>query len=93
MGPLEIGSLQPEALTPRSAPFLTSWEKYALRRLPGRTARVCFGLEQLTPARFNDQLRLRMQEEALDEFLDIRVKRILAGEAAELEPLHYDRDA
>ena len=43
-------------------------------------------LEQLTPARFNDQLRLRMQDEALNEFLDIRVKKILAGEAAHLSP-------
>ena len=50
-------------------------------------------LEQLTPARFDDQLRLRMQDEALDEFLANRVTRILAGEAAQLETLHYDRDA
>ena len=42
--------------------------------------------------RFDDHLRLRMQDEALDEFLSHRVTRILAGEAAQLEPLHYDRD-
>ena len=54
---------------------------------------VLLRLEQLTPARFDDQLRLRMQDEALDEFLDARVTRILAGDSAQLEPLHYDRDA
>ena len=54
---------------------------------------VLLRLEQLTPARFDDQLRLRMQDEALDEFLSNRVNRILSGEAAQLEPLHYDRDA
>ena len=34
-----------------------------------------------------------MQDEALNEFLDNRVKKILAGEADQLESLHYDREA
>ena len=89
MGPMEIGTLQPQPL------------QDLLRALrPGEICspkimgewHVLLRLEQLTPARFNDQLRLLMQQEALDEFLDGRVNRILAGEAAELEPLHYDRD-
>ena len=89
MGPMEIGTLQPQPL------------QDLLRSLrPGEICspkimgewHVLLRLEQLTPARFNDQLRLRMQQEALDEFLDNRVNRILAGEAAELEPRHYDRD-
>ena len=90
MGPLEIGTLQPQtlqdllrALRPGeicSPKILGEWQ-------------VLLRLEQLVPARFDDQLRMRMQDEALDEFLSKRVKRILAGESAQLEPLHYDRDA
>lgn len=90
MGPLEIGTLQPQTL------------QDLLRRLrPGEICspkllgewHVLLRLEQLTPARFDDQLRLRMQDEALDEFLTHRVTRIMAGDADQLEPLHYDRDA
>ena len=90
MGPMEIGTLQPQTL------------QDLLRGLrPGEICspkimgewHVLLRLEQLTPARFDEQLRLRMQDEALDEFLSNRVNRILAGEAAQLEPLHYDRDA
>ena len=90
MGPMEIGSLQPQTLQDLlrglrpgeicSPKLLGEWH-------------VLLRLEQLTPARFDDQLRLRMQDEALDEFLTGRVTRILSGEAAQLEPLHYDRDA
>ena len=89
MGPMEIGTLQPQplqdllrALRPGeicSPKILGEWH-------------VLLRLEQLTPARFNDQLRLRMQDEALDEFLTNRVTKIMAGEAAQLEPLHYDSD-
>lgn len=90
MGPMEIGSLQPQTLQDLlrglrpgeicSPKLLGQWH-------------VLLRLEQLTPARFDDQLRLRMQDEALDQFLTNRVTRILAGEADQLEPLHYDRDA
>ena len=90
MGPLEIGTLQPQTL------------QDLLRALrPGEISSpkllgewfVLLRLEQLTPARFDDQLRLRMQDEALDEFLANRVTRILAGEADQLDTLHYDCDA
>ena len=90
MGPIEIGTLQPQtlqdllrALRPGeicSPKILGEWH-------------VLLRLEQLTPARFDDQLRLRMQDEALDEFLAKRVTRILAGEGSQLEPLYYDREA
>ena len=90
MGPLEIGTLQPQPLQDLlrglrpgeicSPKILGEWQ-------------VLLRHEQLTPARFDEQLRLRMQDEALDEFLDNRVARTLAGEADQLEPLHYDRDA
>ena len=90
MGPLEIGSLQPQTL------------QDLLRGLrPGEICspkvlgewHVLLRLEQLVPARFDNELRLRMQDEALDEFLAKRVIRIMAGEANQLEPLYYDRDA
>lgn len=90
MGPMEIGTLHPQplqdllrALRPGeicSPKILGEWH-------------VLLRLEQLTPARFNDQLRLRLQDEALNEFLTNRVNSILAGKAAEVEPLHYDNDA
>lgn len=90
MGPLEIGTLQPQPLQDLlrglrpgeicSPKILGEWH-------------VLLRLEQLKPARFDDELRLRMQDEALDEFLTDRVSRILSGKAAQLEPLHYDRDA
>ena len=89
MGPMEIGTLQPQPLQDllrgmrpgeiSSPKILGEWH-------------VLLRLEQLTPARFDDDLRSRMQIEALDEFLSNRVARILAGEAAQLQPLHYDRD-
>ena len=89
MGPMEIGQLQPQtlqdllrALRPGeicSPKILGDWQ-------------VLLRLEQLTPARFDDELRLRMQDEALDEFLTSRVSQIMAGDAAQLQPLHYDRD-
>lgn len=90
MGPMEIGNLQPQIL------------QDLLRTLrPGEICPpkalgdwyVLLRLEQLTPARFDDQLRLRLQDEALDEFLTHRVARIMAGEASQLEPLYYDQDA
>ena len=83
MGPLAIGTLQPQTLQDLlrglrpgeicSPKILGEWQ-------------VLLRLEQLTPARFDEQLRLRMQDEALDEFLDNRVARTLAGEADQLEP-------
>ena len=90
MGPMEIGTLQPQTL------------QDLLRGLrPGEICspkvlgewHVLLRLEQLIPARFDNELRLRMQDEALDEFLAKRVIRIMAGEADQLEPLYYDRDA
>ena len=31
-------------------------------------------------------------QEALDEFLNQRVKAVLAGESSKLDPIHYERD-
>ena len=45
---------------------------------------------QLKPARFDEAMRSKMQKESLDAFLEGRVKRVLAGEADTLEPIHYD---
>lgn len=90
MGPMEIGTLQPEALQDLLRELRPG--QISSPRLLGEW-HVLVRLEQLTPARFNDQLRLRMQDEALDEFLQNRVSRILAGEAAQLDPLHYHCDS
>ena len=38
-------------------------------------------LEQLQPARFDEEMREQMQQEALDEFLQERVKCVLQGKA------------
>lgn len=90
MGPMPIGSLQPQqlqdllrALRPGelSAPkALGEWH-------------VLLRLEQLTPARFDEAMRKRMLQEALDEFLKDRVTTLLAGNADNLEPIHYDPES
>ena len=43
---------------------------------------------QLSPV--DDAMREQMLQEALDSFLEVRVNRVLAGEAARLDPIHYD---
>ena len=87
IGPMAIGLLQPEVL------------QEILRRLrPGELSaprqlgewHVLMRLEQLKPARFDDGMREQMEQEALNAFLEDRVKRVLAGEADALEPIHYD---
>ena len=90
IGPIPIGLLQPEALQIilRS---LRPGELSAPRRLG--EWHVLMRLEQLKPARFDDVMRKRMQQEALNEFLEQRVKRVLAGEAESLEPIHYDPES
>ena len=50
-------------------------------------------LEQLKPARFDEAMREQMQQEALTSFLEHRVKRVLAGEADGLDPIHYDPES
>ena len=90
IGPMAIGLLQPELL------------QETLRRLkPGELAaprqvgewHVLVRLEQLKPARFDEAMREQMQQEALDSFLDERVKCVLNGEADRLEPIHYDPES
>ena len=87
IGPMPIGLLQPEVLQDilRS---LRPGELSAPRQL-GEWF-VLMRLEQLKPARFDESMREQMQQEALDAFLEERVKRVLAGEADTLEPIHYD---
>ena len=90
IGPLPIGSLQPVLL------------QDILRSLrPGQLSpprqlgewQVLLRLEQLKPARFDEAMRSKMQKESLDAFLEERVKRVLAGEADTLEPIHYDSES
>ena len=90
IGPIPIGSLQPEVL------------QEILRRLrPGELSaprqigewHVLMRLEQLKPARFDEAMREQMQQEALTAFLEHRVKRVLAGEADGLDPIHYDPES
>ena len=87
IGPMPIGWLQPQVL------------QEILRSLrPGQLSaprqlgewHVLLRLEQLKPARFDEAMREQMQQEALNAFLEERVKRILAGEADTLQPIHYD---
>ena len=90
IGPMPIGLLQPEIL------------QRILRSLrPGELAAPCqlgewhvlMRLEQLKPARFDESMRENMQQEALSTFLEERVKRVLAGEADTLDPIHYDPES
>ena len=90
LGPMSISLLQPNVL------------QEILRGLrPGQLCapqqlgewHVLMRLEQLKPARFDDAMREQMQQEALDAFLEERIKRVLAGEADSLEPIHYDHES
>ena len=90
IGPMPIGLLQPELL------------QEILRRLrPGELSaprqlgdwHVLMRLEQLKPARFDEAMREQMQMEALNAFLDDRVKQVLAGDADNLDPIHYDSES
>ncbi len=84
IGPLTISQVQP----PQMAQVLRS-----LR--PGQIHRPCqigewfvlLRLEQLTPARFDDQMEQMLLKQKLEDFLQERVRKLLAGEA--LEELHY----
>ena len=50
-------------------------------------------LEKLTPARLDDQVRAQMIQESLDQFLDERVSKIMAGMGDSLDPFHYDPES
>ena len=87
IGPISVGSLQPKVL------------QEILRSLrPGQLSapqqlgewHVLMRLEQLKPARFDESMREQMLQEALNEFLEQRVKLVLAGKADSLEPINYD---
>ena len=87
VGPMPIGLLQPAMLQDvlrglkagELAPPIALGEWQLLLRL-----------EKLTPARLDDQVREQMLQESLDQFLDDRVSKIIAGEGDSLDPLHYD---
>ncbi len=85
MGPMPIGSLQPALLGEM------------LRNLrPGQLMpphilgewHLLLRLEQLTPARFDQQMINQLLDEQLNNFLQQRVQSIING--LELEPLVYD---
>ena len=85
IGPVTIGSLQPEELKSRlrslsighiSPPFLLGeWN-------------VILKLEQLNPAQFDSSTRTKLLNEKLDSFLDERVNKCISGEVN--EPIYYD---
>jgi parvulin-like peptidyl-prolyl isomerase len=88
IGPLTMGQLAPPQLAE------------ILRRLqPGRVSAplqlgewtVLLRLEQLTPARFDATMRSTLLQQNLNDFLEERVKRRLAGQP--LDPLTYHHDA
>ena len=90
IGPMPIGLLQPSVLQ-EILRSLRPGELSAPRQLG--EWHVLLRLEQLKPARFDEAMRERMYQEALDAFLEERVKRVLAGEAESLEPIHYDPES
>lgn len=87
IGPMKIGQLQPEVLQ-EILRSLKPGELSAPRQLG--EWHVLMRLEQLKPARFDEEMREQMQREALDAFLEERVRCVLAGKADTLEPIHYD---
>ena len=90
IGPMPIGLLQPAVL------------QEILRSLrPGQLSaprqlgewHVLMRLEQLKPARFDEVTRHQMEQDALNAFIENRVKLVLEGQADSLEPIHYDRES
>ena len=88
LGPMPIGLLQP--------PEMVAW----LRALkPGELMaprpigewHVLLRLEQLSPAKLDEDMRKVLLKEKLDNFLSQRVELLLSGK--NLEPLHYDQDS
>jgi len=87
MGPLSIGSLQPPELRTKlramapgeiSAPWtLGEWN-------------ILLRLEQLTPARLDDETRKSLLSEQLEMFLNDRIDRILQGDSLESLTFHPD---
>ena len=90
IGPMAIGLLQPHVLQ-EILRSLRPGELSAPRRIG--EWHVLMRLEQLKPARFDDAMREHMQQEALNVFLEHRVKCVLNGEADSLEPIHYDPES
>lgn len=90
IGPMQIGSLMPEVLQ-EILRSLRPGELSAPRQIG--EWHVLMRLEHLKPARFDEAMREHMQQEELHAFLEERVKRVLAGEADSLEPIHYDPES
>lgn len=88
IGPMPIGQLAP----PQFADLLRSLQPGSLTspRQMGKW-HVLLRLEQLTPARFDGQMRKTMLNSSLNAFLDERVQKRLRGEA--LESLTYHADS
>ncbi len=85
MGPMKIGVLQP----PQLAELIRTLKpgQISFRKNMGQW-HVLIRLEQLTPARFDQEMREHLLQEELSNFLDDRVKRLLADEP--VDDLHYD---
>ena len=84
IGPVNLSQLQPEL-----AERLRSLQVGELRAPePLGEWHVLLRLEQLTPARLDDAMRQRLLDDQLNEWINQRCERILAGE--EPEPLDYD---
>ena len=90
IGPMPIGLLQPEVLQ-EILRSLRPGELSAPRQLG--EWHVLLRLEQLKTARFDEAMREQMLQDALNTFLQERVKRVLDGEADSLEPIHYDPES
>ena len=88
IGPVSIGQLAP----PQLAELLRSLQPGCLSapRQMGEW-HVLLRLEQLTPARFDAEMRTSMLNSSLESFLDSRVQQRLKGDS--LEPLTYYADA
>lgn len=88
IGPMPMAQLQP----PELAALLRALRPGQIH--PPRTIggwHVLLRLEQLTPARFDEPMQELLLEQQLDQFLQERVRRRLAGETP--EPLDYHAES
>ena len=84
-GPMSVGALQPSEL----GLIVRNLEPGQLMR-PRQLGEwhLIIRLEQLLPARFDSEMASNLLFEQLNQLIDLRVSRLLAGES--LDPLNYE---
>ena len=84
IGPVPLGQLQPEL----SEKLRTLRQGEIREPVSAGPWWILLRLEQLTPAKLDDEMRRRLLKEQLNNWMDDRCEALLRGDT--VEPLHYD---